>query len=91
MYILQSMTIASLEAVTQETVINCFEKAGITSEAQCAAIATSKDPFKNLQESLEALKSADLDIVPEGLFTENVIDIDHDVIATAPFTTEDNI
>ena len=83
--------VASLEAVTQETVMNCFKKVGITFEAQCAAIANSKDPLKKLLESLDALKSADPDMVPEGLFTENFIEVDHDVIATAPFTTEDDI
>ena len=39
--------VASWEAVTQGRVVNCFNKAGITSEAQRAAIADSESPFKN--------------------------------------------
>ena len=30
-------------------------------------------------------------MVPEGLFAENLIDVNHDVIATAPCITEDDI
>ena len=57
--ILQAMKIlaASWEAVTRETIVNCFKKAGInTDEAQHAAITDLDDPFKDLQESLDALK-----------------------------------
>ena len=41
--------------MSYETVMNCFNKAGITSEAQRAALA------------IDALKAADSDMVPEGL------------------------
>ena len=59
--ILQAIKIlaASWEAVTRETIVNCFKKAGINTEAQHAAITDWDDPFKDLQESLDALKAAD--------------------------------
>ena len=53
--------------MSYETVMNCFNKAGITSEAQRAALASSNSLFKDFQESLDALKAADSDMVPEGL------------------------
>ena len=85
------LLVASWKAVTQETVTNCFKKAGVTSETQRAAITGPGNPFKDLQEILDALKAADSDMVPEGLSAEKVINVDHDVIATAPCITEDDI
>ena len=58
---------ASWEAVTKETVINCFKKTGTTSDVQQAVIADSDHPFKVLQENLNELKSADLSLVPKML------------------------
>ena len=91
--ILQAMKIlaASWEAVTRETIVNCFKKAGINTVAQHAAITDSDDPFKDLQESLDALKAADPDMVPEDISAESMVDIDNDVIATAPVITDDDI
>lgn len=48
----------SWEAVTKETVINCFKQVGINSDVQQTAIAESDDPLKDLQEHLNKLKSA---------------------------------
>ena len=91
--ILQAMEIlaASWEAVTRETIVNCFKKAGINTEAQHAAITDSDDPFKDLQESLDALKAADPDMVPEDISAESIVDVDNDVIATAPVIMDDDI
>lgn len=55
------------DTVTQKMFMNCFKKAGITSEAQRAALASSNSLFKDFQESLDALKAADSDMAPEGL------------------------
>lgn len=69
----------------------CFKKTGITSEAQCTAITDSENQFKDLQKSwnLDVLKAADPDMVPDGLSSENVIYVNHGVIATVPCITED--
>ena len=82
---------ASWEAVTRETIVNCFEKAGINTEAQHAAITDSDDPFKDIQESLDSLEAAHPDMVPEDISAESIVDVDYDVIATAPVITEDDI
>ena len=58
---------------------------------QHAAITDSDDPFKDLQESLDVRKAADPDMVPEDISTESIVDIDNDVIATAPVITDDDI
>ena len=90
--ILQAMKIlaASWEVVTRDTIVNCFKKAAINTEAQHTAITDSDDPFKDLQESLDALKAADPDMVPEDISAESIVDVDN-VIATAPVITDDDI
>ena len=42
----------SWKAVSAQTIVNCFRKAGITPEAQNAAITDADDPFFNHKESL---------------------------------------
>ena len=40
-----------------ETVVNCFCKAGIFAENQDAAIAEEDNPFKDLQDEIDALRT----------------------------------
>ena len=91
--ILQSMKrlADSWEVVTKETIINCFRKAGITPTVQQAAIADSDDPFKDLQESLNDLRKADLSMVPDDVTATALMSLDGDVIATAPEISEGDI
>ena len=77
--ILQAMKILviSWEAVSAQTIANCFKKAGITPEAQNAAITDADDPFFNHKESLQQLHDIDPDKVPEGVIPEILIHIDN--------------
>lgn len=79
-----------LEAV-KKTVMICFKKTGVTSEAQYTAITDSDNQFKDLQKSwdLDVVKAADPDMVPDGLSSENVIYVNHGVIAAVLCITED--
>ena len=76
----------SWEAVTKQTIINCFKKFGISSRTtgQQDAIADSDDPFKDLQESLDDLREADPSLVPNDLSVNDLVTLDNEVIATAP-------
>ena len=91
--ILQAMKIlvSSWEAVSAQTMVNCFRKAGITSEAQNAAITDADDPFSDLKESLQQLHDIGPDMVPESVTSETLIDVDNEVITTAPMITDDDI
>ena len=91
--ILQAMKILppSWKAVSAQTIVNCFRKAGITPEAQNAAITDADDPFSDLKESLQQLHDIDPDMVPEGVTPESLIDVDNEVITTAPMITDDDI
>ena len=91
--ILQAMQIlvSSWEAVSAQTIVNCFRKTGITSEAQNAAITDPDDPFSDLKESLQQLHDIDPDMVPESVTPESLTDVDNEVITTAPMVTDDDI
>ena len=91
--ILQAMKIlvSSWEAASAQTIVNCFRKAGVTPEAQNAAITDADDPFSDLKESLQQLHDIDPDMVPEGVTPESLIDVDNEIITTAPMITDDDI
>ena len=83
--------VSSWEAVSAQTIVNCFRKTDITLEAQNAAITDADDPFSNLKESLQQLHDIDPDMVPEGVTPESLIDVDNEIITTAPMITDDDI
>ena len=83
--------VSSWEVVSAQTIVNCFRKAGITSEAQNAAITDADDPFSDLKQSLQQLHDIDSDMVPESVTPESLTDVDNEVITTAPMITDDDI
>ena len=85
------MLVSSWEAVSSQTIVNYFRKTGITPEAQNAAITNADDPFSDLKESLQQLHDIDPDMVPEGVTPESLIDVDNEVITTAPMIVDDDI
>ena len=55
--------LSSWEALSAQTIVNCFRKAGNTPEAQNAAITDADDPFSDLKESLQQLHDIDLNML----------------------------
>ena len=51
----------------------------------------SNNPFKDLQEYLNELKSTDPSMMPEDVTSESIVSSDDDVIATAPEIAESDI
>ena len=49
------MLVSAWNAVSTETIVNCFRKAEISTANQEAAIANEDDPFKGLQNEIDAL------------------------------------
>ena len=74
--------------MSAQTIVNCFRKACITSEAQNAAITDEDDPFSDLKESLQQLHDIDPDMVPKVLLQNFSFDVDNEVITTAPMITD---
>ena len=52
--------------VTTKTVVNCFEKAGISKEKQSEALLDADDPFIDLQEQLDKPAVSNPEFFPEG-------------------------
>ena len=77
--------------MSAQAIVNCFRRAGITPEAQNAAIADADDTFSDLKESLQQLHDINPDMVPEGVTPECLTDVDNEVITTAPMITDDDI
>ena len=77
--------------MSSQTIVNCFRKTGITPETQNAAITNADDPFSDLKESLQQLHDIDPDMVPEGVTPESLINVDNEVITTAPMIVDDDI
>ena len=91
--ILQAIKIlvSSWEAVSAQTTVNCFWKAGITAEVQNAAITEVDNPLSDVKKSLRQLHDIDTDMIPHGVTSESLNDVNNKVITTAPMITDDDI
>ena len=69
--------------VATKTVINSFEKAGISKEKQSEALLDDDDPFKNLQKQLDKLAVSNIEFFPEGTTANDT--------STEPLMTDDAI
>ena len=59
------MSGSAWNALTTETIVNCFRKAGISAENQGAAVAEEVDPFKDLLDEIVTLQFVQLRISTE--------------------------
>ena len=66
------MLVKSWDAISINTVKNCFRKAGISQETQVASISEEDDPFKLLQQNVDELKSRNL--VDENLTVDDYVE-----------------
>ena len=71
------MLVKSWDAVSANTIKNCFRKAGIEDETQVASINDEDDLFKLLEENVNELKSRGL--VDGDLTVDDYVNIDFEV------------
>ena len=83
--------VSSWNAVSKETVVNCFKKAGISDSNQQMAESDDDDPFKSLTEELDRLREVDPSAVQEELSAESFIGLDCDVVTTCSPATDAEI
>ena len=77
--------------VTTKTVVNCFEKAGISKEKQSEAFLDADDPFKDLHEQLDKLAVHNPEFFPEGTTANDIVSVDDSLTSTDPLMTDDAI
>ena len=85
------MLVSIWNVVSTETVIDCFRKAGISTAIQEAAIADKDDPFKDLQNEIDALQNLQPDLIPEDVNAVSLTDVDAEVSAVQPPLTDSEI
>ena len=78
------MLVSAWNALTTETIVNCFRKAGISAENQDAAIAEEDDLFKDLQDEIDALQTIQPDLIPEDISAASLVDVYAEVSAAQP-------
>ena len=85
------MLAASWSMVSEMTIVNCFAKAGLSSEDQHQAASDEDNPFKDLVEELTKLQIRDQQFASANTSAEEFIDCDDQVLARAALPTEDEI
>ena len=70
--------------VTTETVVNYFEKAGISKEKQPGALLDTDDPFKDLQEQFDKIVVYNTKFFPEGTTANDKVSVDDSLTSTEP-------
>ena len=78
------MLVSAWNAFTTETIVNCFRKAGISAENQDAAIAEEYDPFNDVQDEIDALRTVQPDHILEDINAASLVDVDAEVSAVQP-------
>ena len=77
--------------VTTKTIVNCFEKAGISKEKQSEALLDADDPFNDLLEQLHKLAVYNPEFFPEGITANDIVSVDDSLTSTEPRMTDDVI
>ena len=83
--------VSAWNALSTETNVNCFRKAGISAENQNAAIAEEDGHFKDLQDEIDAPRTVQPDLIPEDINAASLINVDAEVSAVQPPPTDAEI
>ena len=84
-----NMLVSSWNAVSTETIVNCFRKAGISSSSQELAQTDGDDPFKELSEELSHLR--EINPTEYEMSSDEFLGLDDNVCTTEghPITDEE--
>ena len=75
------MLVSAWDALSTETIVNCFRKSGISTESQETAIAQDGNPFRELQDEIDDFRSVQPDLIEEDFDATTFADVDAEVIA----------
>ena len=68
----------------RKTIVNCFRKSGISSQSQETAIVEDGDPFWELQDEIDDLRSIEPNLIEEDFDVTTFADVDAEVMAVQP-------
>ena len=68
--------------VYETTIKNCFRRAGISQQSQESAANDSDDPFRDLDEELDALRERAPDVISPEVSTATVTECDDDILTS---------
>ena len=82
------MLVLAWDALLTQTIVNCFQKSGISTESQETATAEGDDPFWELQDEIDVLRSVQPNLIEEDIDATTFADVDAEVIAAQPSPAE---
>ena len=75
------MLVSAWDALSTHTIVNCFRKSGISTESQETAITEDDDPFRELQDEIDNLRSVQPNLIEEDFDVAAFADVGAEVIA----------
>ena len=78
------MLVLAWDALLTQTIVNCFQKSGISTESQVTARAEDDNPFWELQDEIDDLCSVQPNLIKEDFDATTFADVDAEVIAVQP-------
>ena len=79
------------DALSTQTIVNCFRKPGISTESQETAIAEDDDLFRELQDKIDDLHSVQPNYIEEDFDATTFADVDAEGIAVQPPSSDTEI
>ena len=76
--------VSAWDALLTQAIVNCFRKSGISTESQKTTIAEDGDPFRELQDEIDDLRSVQPNLIEEDFDATTFADVDAEVIAVQP-------
>ena len=61
------MLVSAWDAVSTQTIVNCFRKSGISTKSQETTIVEDDDPFRELLDKIDDLRSAQPNLIKKTL------------------------
>ena len=78
------MLVWACDVLLTQTIVNCFQKSGISTESQETAIAEDDNLFRELQDEIDSDRSVQPNLIEEDFDATTFADVDAEVIAVQP-------
>ena len=85
------MLVWTWDALSAQTIVNCFQKSEISTESQETTIAEDGDPFRELQDEIYDLCPVQPNLIEEDFDAIAFADVDAKVIVVQPTSSDAEI